>query len=254
MIDFHCHLDLYPDPQAIVRAADKAGIYILSVTTTPKAWRGTSGLAKGCARIRTALGFHPQLAHQRHHELALFEGLLPETRYVGEIGLDGAPEFREHAAIQRRVFEAVLAMSAKQGGRVLSIHSRRAADEVLDCLRRQPDAGVPILHWFSGTKVQLMRAIDQGCWFSVGLPMTRSAGGKALLKQIPHDRILPETDGPFAEDRGHPLKPGDTFAVTAALAHAWGTTETFVADRLLKNLLELSGSVPKIAERSFHAA
>ncbi len=106
MIDFHCHLDLYPDPQAIVRAADKAGIYILSVTTTPKAWRGTSALAKECARIRTALGFHPQLAHQRHHELALFEGLLPETRYVGEIGLDGTPEFREHAAIQRRVFEA----------------------------------------------------------------------------------------------------------------------------------------------------
>ena len=82
------------------------------MTTTPKAWRGTSALAKGCGRIRTALGLHPQIAHERHGELALFEGLLPETRYVGEVGLDGTPEFRTHAAVQKRVFETVLAMSA----------------------------------------------------------------------------------------------------------------------------------------------
>ncbi|WID95159.1 TatD family hydrolase [Bosea vestrisii] len=254
MIDFHCHLDLYPDPQAVVREADKAGIYVLSVTTTPKAWRGTSALAKGCARIRTALGLHPQLAHQRHQELALFEGLLPETHYVGEIGLDGAPGFREHATTQRRVFEAVLAMSAKQGGKVLSIHSRRTADEVLDSLRRQPDAGIPILHWFSGTKAQLLKAIDQGCWFSVGQPMTRSASGRTLLKYMPQDRILTETDGPFTEHRGRPLQPGDTVAMTAALAEMWGTTEKMVSDRLLDNLRRLSGSLPKVAESSSHAA
>lgn len=254
MIDFHCHLDLYPDPLAVAREADKAGIYVLSVTTTPKAWRGTSALAKGCSRIRTALGLHPQLAHQRYHELALFEGLLPETRYVGEVGLDGGPEFSEHSTVQRRVFETVLAMSANQGGKILSIHSRRAADDVLDCLRRQPDAGLPILHWFSGTKAQLVKAIDQGCWFSVGLPMMRSATGRTLLKHIPQNRILTETDGPFAEHRGRPQKPVDAAAITPALAELWGTSERAVSDRLLQNLLALSGPIPKLVDRSPHAA
>jgi TatD DNase family protein len=250
VIDFHCHLDLYPDPGAAVRRAVEARVYVLSVTTTPKAWRGTSALAEGCGRIRTALGLHPQLAHERHRELSLFEGLLPETRYVGEVGLDGTPGFRAHAAVQRRVFEAVLMMSARQGGRVLSIHSRRAGDEVLDCLRRHPDAGTPILHWFSGSVAQLRRATDQGCWFSVGPPMMRSASGRALLRELPRNRVLTETDGPFAEDGGRPLRPEDAGTMVTALATAWNMEEAAVADRLLGNLRRLSGSMPEPAPRS----
>lgn len=75
MIDFHCHLDLYPNPAKIIAEADAAGIYVLSVTTTPKAWRETARLAKGMKRIRTAVGLHPQIAHERLQELALFEEL-----------------------------------------------------------------------------------------------------------------------------------------------------------------------------------
>ena len=65
MIDFHCHLDLFPDPQRVAAEAEAAGIYVLSVTTTPKAFRQTAALAKGKRHIRTALGLHPQLAHER---------------------------------------------------------------------------------------------------------------------------------------------------------------------------------------------
>lgn len=62
--------------------------YVLSVTTTPKAWYGTSLLAKDCPRIRTAaLGLHPQLAHERWQELELFDALLSQTRYVSEVAL-----------------------------------------------------------------------------------------------------------------------------------------------------------------------
>ncbi|MDW2812515.1 TatD family deoxyribonuclease, partial [Acinetobacter baumannii] len=45
LIDFHCHLDLYDNPQAVVTACGKLN-YILSVTTTPKAWFGTKKLAE----------------------------------------------------------------------------------------------------------------------------------------------------------------------------------------------------------------
>ena len=209
MIDFHCHLDLYPNPVGVTKAATEAGVYVLSVTTTPKAWRKTSALAKASVRIRTALGFHPQVAHERHGELAIFEALLPETDYVGEVGLDGAPEFRQHAEVQRRVFRTVLKASATAGGRIMTIHSRRAATEVLDELRSNPDAGLPILHWFSGSKSELARAIDQGCWFSVGPAMLRSTKGQALAAAIPQSRMLTETDGPFGEIDGRPMIPAD---------------------------------------------
>jgi len=242
LIDFHCHLDLYPDPEMAVRLANESGIYVLSVTTTPKAWRQTSSLAKNCPRIRTALGLHPQLAHERYHELPLFEGLIGETNYVGEVGLDGLPELKPHAAIQRRVFEAVLRISAKSGGRVLSIHSRRAVDDVLQCLRAQPDAGLPILHWFSGTRSQLTRALTQGCWLSVGPPMLRSDKGRALVASVPRDRILTETDGPFATDGSRPLMPSDVWSAVDALGEIWGVAENEVRSILAENLRRVTAS------------
>ena len=81
MMDMHCHLDLYTNPQYVAKRCKDENIYVLSVTTTPKAWYGTSSLAKDCPRIRTALGLHPQLAHERWQELDLFDALLNQTRY-----------------------------------------------------------------------------------------------------------------------------------------------------------------------------
>lgn len=236
MIDFHCHLDLYPDPEMAVRQADEARIYVLSVTTTPKAWRRTSAMAKDCTRIRTALGLHPELAHERHAELPLFEALLPQTRYVGEVGLDGSPDLKPHAEIQRKVFKTVLRFASREGGRILSIHSRRASDEVLECLRAEPNAGTAILHWFSGSQAQLRRAMDQGCWFSVGLPMSRSERGRALLASLPRDRVLTETDGPFAQENGRALYPSDVSGMTGALASIWKVPEAEVESQLKANL------------------
>lgn len=45
MIDLHCHLDLYPDPQAIVAECVRRRLYVLSVTTVPSAFEGTAALA-----------------------------------------------------------------------------------------------------------------------------------------------------------------------------------------------------------------
>lgn len=239
MIDFHCHLDLYPDPELAAEDAHVAGIYVLSVTTTPKAWRRTSALARGRPRIRTALGIHPEIAHLRLAELALFEALAPEARYFGELGLDGSPHYAAFAADQIKVFEFALAVAARLGGKVITIHSRRAADQVIDCLRRHPSAGVPILHWFSGTAGQLRRAIDLGCWFSVGPAMLRSASGRAIAASLPRDRVLTETDGPFARDRSLPLQPADSWKAVDGLASVWRVPRSDVVHRLRENLRNL---------------
>ena len=156
MIDFHVHLDLYPDAQDVVEQVKTRGIYALSVTTTPSAWKGTSALAQGSSRIRTALGLHPQLAHLRSSELSLFDQLFPEATYIGEIGLDGAPEYKPHWELQLKVFDHVLRRCQSAGGRVMSIHSRRAATAVLDRLEAASGSGLPIMHWFC-IRQQLIR-------------------------------------------------------------------------------------------------
>lgn len=239
MIDFHCHLDLYEDPRWVVSECIERGLYVLSVTTTPSAWQGTAALAEAAPRIRTGLGLHPQIAHQRHFELPLFEHLLGQVRYVGEVGLDGSPELKQHWQTQLRVFDTILELCQKAGGRVLSLHSRRAAKPVMDSLERHPGAGVPILHWFSGGQRDLSRAVEMDCWFSVGPAMLRGEKGRKLVSSIPKNRILIESDGPFVQLDGRPILPWEAAGAVSELAEIWSSESQEVMVQLQGNLREL---------------
>lgn len=247
MIDFHCHLDLFDDPQQMAVACEQAGIYVLSVTTTPKAWPKTAALAKGKRHIRTALGLHPELAHERHNEVSLLERLLDETRYVGEIGLDGSPAHRQHAEIQLKVFDRILACSQDRGGRIFTIHSRGAAEAVIESLRKYKCGHTSVLHWFSGSQGQLKSAVSLDCWFSVGPAMLRTEKGRALAAAMPRDRILTETDGPFTRSGNRPLTPLDVQIAAAELAKMWSVTEVEAVVQIKRNLRDLLLRVPNAA-------
>ena len=233
MIDFHCHLDLMDDPVKIVTELEDAQAYVLSVTTTPRAFPKTSRLAKKGGRIRTALGYHPQLVADRANELDLFEKMLIETRYVGEVGLDGGKDFANSKSAQLKVFSTILDLCSSQDSKIISIHSRYAAAAVLDQLSEYPKCGIPILHWFSGSQNELERAIKMGCWFSVGAPMLRSKKGIAALDIIPKERILTETDAPFASSD---IKSSLATA-TRGLAKVWRMGE-MEANSLMKSNLK----------------
>ncbi|QMT32842.1 TatD family hydrolase [Conchiformibius steedae DSM 2580] len=239
MMDMHCHLDLYTNPQYVAKRCKDENLYVLSVTTTPKAWYRTSLLAKDCPRIRTALGLHPQLAHERWQELELFDALLNQTRYVGEIGLDGGKEFKTHWRNQLKVFRHILRSSAKSGGKILSIHSRMSANAVLDELSQVND-NLPILHWFSGTKQQIKRASEMGCYFSVGPAMLSSKQGYALVQLMPIEKILIETDGPFGSFKAQTLLPWNAHIAIAIWADMWGMNILEAENILRQNLFNVS--------------
>lgn len=239
MIDFHCHLDLYPDPHAVRDECLRRKVYVLSVTTTPSAWHGTTALAAKSEIIRTALGLHPQVAHERRSELTLFDALIPETRYIGEIGLDGAHEFRKYWRDQVSVFEHILSKCREAGGRIMSIHSRRAAAAVLDHLEDFSGSGTPVLHWFSGNLRDLERAIRLGCWFSVGPAMLTSENGKKLVQRMPRERILTESDGPFAQLNGEPVMPWHVERAIHELSAIWLLSPDKVANMIDNNLRSL---------------
>ena len=239
MIDFHCHLDLYANPAAVVDDCRRRGLYVLSVTTTPTAWHGTSALAGDAPRIQTALGLHPQLAHERSGELSLFDELLPQVRYVGEIGLDGGPECHRHWHIQVAVFEHILTKCSAAGGRIMTLHSRRASRAVLDRVQEFPDAGTFVLHWFSGSSRDLDRAIKLGCWFSVGPTMLKGERGRALAARMPRERVLTESDGPFARLDGASALPWQAHLALDGLSRLWSLPPETVDQMLLENLRKL---------------
>ena len=239
-IDMHCHLDLYPDPFKVAEECKRRGTYVLSVTTTPKAWDGTCKLADGSRRIRTALGLHPQLAHQRSNELELFDTLLPKTKYVGEIGLDGGKGFKEHWDVQLKVLRHMLSSVNHVGGRIMTIHSRGAASAVLEEIKGI--SGIPMLHWFTGTSTQLRKAIDQGCWFSVGPAMLCTKKGREAVSMIPKSRILTETDGPFAKFKSGVLMPWDSAIATKLISEVWGCPQEIATEILKDNLRNLANT------------
>lgn len=250
MIDLHCHLDLFPRPADVASRAAARNSFVLSVTTTPSAWPGTSALARNYPTIETALGLHPQLAKERFRELGLFDKYLAETLWIGEIGLDGSPENRSFWTEQVEAFEYILKGCANAGGRLMSIHSRRAATQVMESLERFPGAGVAVLHWFSGTRKELDRAILLDCWFSVGAPMLFSKKGHDIVARIPRDRVLTETDGPFAETNGIPTVPWHVEYAERGLSDLWGIGTEGTAQQLAENLRALRAkvSVPRVGD------
>lgn len=241
LVDFHCHLDLYPDHQAVFQEADEACVYTLAVTTTPRAWARNHELAQATRHVRAAIGLHPQLVAERAGEISLFEAHLDETRYVGEVGLDAGPRFYKSFDLQKQVFELVLRRCAAAGDKVISVHSIRAVKVVLDHIEKFLPAsrGKVVLHWFTGTKAEAQRAVDMGCYFSINAPMLENTRHASVVAAIPFDRLLTETDGPFTKTADRPTKPADVALTVEVLGRLRGVAATTTRLRIRENLRNL---------------
>lgn len=243
LVDFHCHLDLYPDHAAAVRQADATGVFTLAVTTTPRAWPRNHELAQRTKHVRAALGLHPQLVAERENEVELWDQYLSQTRYVGEVGLDAGPRFFKSFDAQKRVFQHVLRRCAEAGDKIITVHSIRSAKAVLDHVESHlpPGRGQVVLHWFTGTKSEAKRALDLGCFFSINAEMLDNERHASMVQVIPMDRMLTETDGPFTRTDGKPSQPADVAAVVEGLGRLHGLPAVDVARVVRDNLRNLLG-------------
>lgn len=237
-VDFHCHLDLYPDFEAAVRAAEAAGVYTLTVTTTPRAWPKNYELTRATKFIRAALGIHPQLVEQFPKDIEIWEQYIDQARFVGEVGLDASPRHYKSLALQEAVFDHVLKRCARAAPKVLTVHSVRTAKLVLDRLERflSLTEHSVVLHWFTGSVSELKRAIELGCYFSVNAQMLSGERGRNLIKHIPIDRLLTETDGPFTQFAGKPAHPSDVAQTVKRLAMFLGATSGELGAQVNNNL------------------
>ncbi len=240
-VDFHTHLDLYPDPAAAIKKCDSRRVATLTVTTTPRAFPRNCELAADSPFVRVALGLHPQLVAERAGEIEIFERLLPTTRYVGEIGLDAGPRHYRSFELQKKVFGAILRLCAKAGGKILSVHSVRSSKHVLDLVEQclPVDRGKVVLHWFMGSPKDTQRGVRLGCYYSVNEQMLASPNGRRVLEEIPEDRLLTETDGPFVKRDGEAIGPGDVQCAVELLSELTGRSIATVRRQVTANLRSL---------------
>lgn len=198
-MDAHLHFDLFDDRNKILRYVEQKESYTIAVTNLPQLFERYKKHYMGNKYFQLALGFHPELVYQYSNQQMLFKELINETRFIGEIGLDYSKKSKEDINIQTEIFEKILGWCSGKN-KILSIHSRLAAEKVVDML--EGFEGTVILHWYSGGVTDLRRAIEQGCYFSINHQMLQSTNGRNIIGNIPVDRLLLESDAPFTKGLG----------------------------------------------------
>jgi TatD DNase family protein len=153
--------------------------------------------------ITKFIGIHPEFACREDVSkfIEIFNENIASIEGIGEIGVD--PTYINNNIIayqkQKEVFDLMLSL-AEGIKKPVSIHSRRALDDVLETLSSYNIEGV-LLHWFDGSKNQLKKSMDMGLYVSYGPALVYSIEKKMLLKNTDRDRILVETDGPVRYSR-----------------------------------------------------
>ena len=207
--DAHVHTNLMDSPLNLSRSSHEAGLGLFSCGVTPHDYLK---LAPQLTQdnVRVGLGAHPWYISDgrvTQKDIELLLELMEQTPYVGEIGLDFSSRYCVDGMqeLQVKAFTQICARAAElsRNGqpRVLSMHTVRSVDTVLDILEQTGAAQVctPIIHWFSGSSNELQRAIKLGCWFSVGEMSLKTKRGREYAKVYSKDKLLTETDLPFSD-------------------------------------------------------
>lgn len=193
LYDTHFHLDLQKNRSAAIREIEEHQIYTIAVTNLPDLYRKESG-ETASKYIRFALGFHPELVHQYKSQIPLMWELLPDARYIGEVGLDFVDITYKNE--QLAFFGELIERCRYEDNKIITIHSRQAVRQVLDIIGDK-FRFKPILHWFTGSKSDLVKAIENGFYLSVNKSMMNTKKFQSMLALIPEERLLFETDSPF---------------------------------------------------------
>ena len=252
LIDSHAHLDnnrFSGDLDEVILAAHSAGVrHILSIGCDLQSSMTNAGLAARYEPLYAAVGFHPHDATALNQEsLDQLRQLLqqPKVVAVGEIGLDYYRNRSPHD-IQQQAFRRQILL-AKEVGKPIIIHDRDAHEDVLMILaeERAGDVG-GVLHCFSGDETMARRCLDMGFYlsFTGAITYPKNDAVRTMLRSLPLDRILLETDCPYLSPqpfRGKRNEPAYLVYTAQTLAEVKGLKLADVARITSRNCHDLFG-------------
>ncbi|HJQ60715.1 MAG TPA: TatD family hydrolase, partial [Vineibacter sp.] len=206
LVDSHCHLDfpeLAAEEDAVLARARDAGVgAMLTIGTRLDAFDRVRAIAERHANIWCSVGVHPHEAKeegQRAPDRLIELARHPKVIGIGETGLD---YYYEHSprAEQAASFHAHIE-AARQSGLPLIVHTRDADDDTAAILRQEMRAGAftGLIHCFSTGRAMAEAALEIGLSISISGIVTFKAAEelRAIVCDIPLDRLLVETDAPY---------------------------------------------------------
>ena len=169
-----------------------------------------------------------------------------KASFIGEIGLDYYWDYGTHEK-QHLIFETQMRWASEMGLRVL-IHDRDADTDTADVIRRLgPDRG-GVIHCFDGSPIVLEAALEKGYFisFAGNLTYKRNTDIRQMLRRVPMDRLLLETDSPYLAPvplRGQSNNPSFIIHTYECAAETLGMNAEDLAIIIKDNYDRLTASV-----------
>ena len=198
--DAHCHLDLMNNMLGFINEVKNSDLSLFAVGTTPKAYKREVQFCKNTQNIYVGLGMHPQLVSSGYDDMQVFKAFFEQNHYIGEVGLDFSKDYIRTKESQIEVFSEIIGLCEQHGEKVISIHSLKSTSSVIKILKnyKKKNSNRYIFHWFTGSVSQVEKVIELGGYFSINPKMLKTKSGIEIIKAIPINHMLIETDAPFA--------------------------------------------------------
>lgn len=251
LIDSHCHLDYFSadDLVGILERAAAAGVgEMVTIGTRLTQSDTVRAIAAAHSNVWCTVGIHPHNAAE--HPIPSPEAIAAEAAYpkvigIGESGLDyfydKAPRDLQQASFRAHIRAARLA------GIPLAIHARDADADISRILAEERAEGGGfdfLLHCFSSTRGLAEAALEMGGYvsFSGILTFPKSQEIRDIARDVPHERLLVETDSPYLAPvpyRGKRNEPGWVAQTARVLAEVHGMSPEAMADLTTANFRRL---------------
>ncbi len=253
IVDSHCHLNyepMYSDLQGTLQRANDVGVKaFLTIGTDLDNIPIVTSIAESHADIFASVGVHPHEAESVSENINFMNLLLEAGHHrkvvaYGETGLD---YFYKNSSIesQKLAFQAHIEASV-QANLPLIVHTRDAEEDTITLLKNSKARGV--IHCFTGTAWLRDQALELGFYISISGIMTfrKAENLRDIIKEVPLDRLLLETDSPFLAPepyRGKPNQPAYIVETAKRLAELKDVTVDEICEQTTQNFVTLFNKV-----------
>lgn len=265
IIDTHAHLDMHPfdeDRSEVIRRAVEAGVCMMvNPTVGLKSAEKVIRLSEREPQIFAAVGFHPhEVSKVTEADVKTLAQITTHTRVVaiGEAGLDFYRNLSPRET-QIKIFKLEMELAADTKLPII-IHCREAEKDMLASLHnwvaetKYPEGRARgVIHCFGGDDSILKQYLEMGFYISVGGYLTYPTSARLydVMKNIPDDRLMLETDCPYLPPqphRGERNEPAYMTFTLELLAKLRGVTGETVAKQTTRNACRLF-RLPEIKQK-----
>lgn len=241
LVDAHAHLcavEFREDLEAVLAAAAAAGVArIITVGETLEDAEANLVLAERFPQVKVCAGLYPTILDlDAAAALRAFIRANPDRLVgIGEVGLDHwVVKGDAERDLQRRIFADFIALAGELD-LPLNVHSRSAGRVTVQFLKEQGARRV-LLHAFDGKASAALEGGAAGFFFSIPPSVVRSTQKQKLVRALPLDRLLLETDSPvLGPDPATRNEPRNLAVACQAIADLKGVSSEEVAERTSGN-------------------